>query len=519
MNLQDYLAVNEMTDILSDPRRIFNADETSFSMCPKTGRVIAPKGWKNIYQIQNGSEKETITALMTFSAAGEIVTPMVVFPYVRVPADVVNSVPHDWFLGRSDTGWMVSETFYEYIANGFNKWLIENNVPKPVILFVDGHKSHLTLARSKFCDENQIILYALPPNTTHMMQPADVSVFKPLKSDYKKTVRVWQNKPENFNTSLTKTTFCPLLKIVLEQKDLSKTIINGFRKCGLYPLDPEAIDCTKCVQNTLETLTTSDFSLESTNQDSAQKYNVAAKVIVEIKNKWLNRGIDPNIVLDEIKIASRALEKSDNDENTDSQSSNETLHESEVIVFEHDELLLDWPIKEIVDSDEIQFVFVDETNSQSSQEDHVLVNPVTNVPASLSSHQFVSPTFNKHLTYPVLGSCKKRAEKSQVPSAISSTDWRRLIETKEKEKKEKQEALAARKLERIQKKNDNEKLLLERKQKRLAAKMEKEKSKKEAVMKKKKEAANKKKQKLAEKKRIQAIRSKKIRIKIIGKSK
>lgn len=159
MNLQDYLAVNEMTDILSDPRRIFNADETSFSMCPKTGRVIAPKGWKNIYQIQNGSEKETITALMTFSAAGEIVTPMVVFPYVRVPADVVNSVPHDWFLGRSDTGWMVSETFYEYIANGFNKWLIENNVPKPVILFVDGHKSHLTLARSKFCDENQIILY------------------------------------------------------------------------------------------------------------------------------------------------------------------------------------------------------------------------------------------------------------------------------------------------------------------------------------------------------------------------
>ncbi|KAG8183042.1 hypothetical protein JTE90_018088 [Oedothorax gibbosus] len=48
-------------DILKHPSRVLNGDETSFSMCPKTGKVIAPKGWENVYQLQQGNDKETIT--------------------------------------------------------------------------------------------------------------------------------------------------------------------------------------------------------------------------------------------------------------------------------------------------------------------------------------------------------------------------------------------------------------------------------------------------------------------------
>ena len=59
--------------------------------------------------------------------------------------------------------------FYEFIANGFDKWLNENKIKKPAILFVDGHRSHLSLQLSTFCDDNQILLYCLPPNTTHIM--------------------------------------------------------------------------------------------------------------------------------------------------------------------------------------------------------------------------------------------------------------------------------------------------------------------------------------------------------------
>jgi hypothetical protein len=81
---------------------------------------------------------------------------------------------------------MKSEIFYEYVVNWVNSWITENDISRPVILFVDGHKSRMSLHLSIWCDENEIILHALPANTTHIMQPADVSVFKPLKSQWKK---------------------------------------------------------------------------------------------------------------------------------------------------------------------------------------------------------------------------------------------------------------------------------------------------------------------------------------------
>ncbi|KAJ8951782.1 hypothetical protein NQ314_007638 [Rhamnusium bicolor] len=106
---------------MTDVRRILNRDETSFSMCSKSEKVLAPKGWKNIYELQKGSEKETITVLLVFSASGDTVHPMVVFPYIRPPMSVIKSMPPDWFLGRSETGLMRSEIFYEYIVNGVDK--------------------------------------------------------------------------------------------------------------------------------------------------------------------------------------------------------------------------------------------------------------------------------------------------------------------------------------------------------------------------------------------------------------
>lgn len=253
-DLKDYLQENNCSDILLDPTRILNGDETSFSLCPKTGKILAPKGFRNVLEVKKGNDKETLTVLMIFSAQGDTMNPMIIYPYIRPPKAVIESMDRTWFLGRSDTGWIKSDTFYEYIANGLEPWLTEKNISRPVLLFVDGHKTHLTKEISEFCDDKKIILYALPPNTTHLLQPADVSVFKPLKSHWKITVRKWLSKPENHNTVVTKTSFAPLLKDCQSDPNLPNSIRNGFRKCGLYPFDPEAVDYTKCVMNYVEDL-------------------------------------------------------------------------------------------------------------------------------------------------------------------------------------------------------------------------------------------------------------------------
>ncbi|KAG5858417.1 hypothetical protein JTB14_010103 [Gonioctena quinquepunctata] len=180
-DLKEYLETNKINDIMINPARVFNGDESGFSLCPKSGKVLAPKGWKNLYTIKFGQEKDNITTLVVFSADGEVAPPLVVFPYVRPPKAVVENMPPKWVLGKSDTGWMKGDVFFEYIAIGFYRWLEDNHVEKPIILFMDGHRSHMTQPLSEFCQNNGIVLYALPPNTTHILQPADVSVFKPLK--------------------------------------------------------------------------------------------------------------------------------------------------------------------------------------------------------------------------------------------------------------------------------------------------------------------------------------------------
>lgn len=122
----EFLTKTNNLDILEDPNRIYNGDETSFQICPKSGKVIGPKGWKNIYDVKRGSEKETITVMIVISAAGEHVSPMVVFPYVKKPPkDVALSVPPTIILGISESGWMRGDLFYEYIANGLNACLEE----------------------------------------------------------------------------------------------------------------------------------------------------------------------------------------------------------------------------------------------------------------------------------------------------------------------------------------------------------------------------------------------------------
>lgn len=98
-----YLEENQNLDVLEDGDRIFNADETAFALCPKTGKVLAPRGEKILYDISKTSDKENVTVLFTVSGSGKVAPPMPVFPYKRLRADIVRSIPKGWGVGKSDS--------------------------------------------------------------------------------------------------------------------------------------------------------------------------------------------------------------------------------------------------------------------------------------------------------------------------------------------------------------------------------------------------------------------------------
>ena len=64
----------------------------------------------------------------------------------------------------SDKGWVDQELFYLWLKEHF----LENAVSRrPLLLLLDGHSSHFEPQSIQFAKENGIVIFCLPPHTTH----------------------------------------------------------------------------------------------------------------------------------------------------------------------------------------------------------------------------------------------------------------------------------------------------------------------------------------------------------------
>ncbi|KAG5893479.1 hypothetical protein JTB14_031257 [Gonioctena quinquepunctata] len=61
--IHSYSSQKGYSEVLEHPERLFNADETNFQLCPQNKRVIAPEGTKNVYEVDLGKAKTTLTVL------------------------------------------------------------------------------------------------------------------------------------------------------------------------------------------------------------------------------------------------------------------------------------------------------------------------------------------------------------------------------------------------------------------------------------------------------------------------
>ena len=82
-------------------------------------------------------------------------------------------------------GWMTAEHLLNILQALFHLFLLKEKIPLPVIVFIDGHASHFSIELSEFCSKNGIILVALFPNATHILQPLGVAVFGTMKAKWK----------------------------------------------------------------------------------------------------------------------------------------------------------------------------------------------------------------------------------------------------------------------------------------------------------------------------------------------
>ncbi|XP_065072715.1 uncharacterized protein LOC135697060 [Ochlerotatus camptorhynchus] len=70
--VDNWLMKNELREVLEDPTRVFNGDETSFYLHPSTKEVIARTGSRNVYEIEQAAGKQNVTVMFTFGASGVV---------------------------------------------------------------------------------------------------------------------------------------------------------------------------------------------------------------------------------------------------------------------------------------------------------------------------------------------------------------------------------------------------------------------------------------------------------------
>lgn len=134
--------------------------------------------------------------------------------------------------------------FLEFV---FMKSLMEKHAVFPVIIFLDNHTSHVSILISQLCDKLQIILICLYPNSTHLMQPLDTSVFRGLKSNWSNLLL--KKRSENANFKVSMANFPGLFLELLNCHHNPVAVRNGFKACGIYEWNVNNIDFQKLLSN------------------------------------------------------------------------------------------------------------------------------------------------------------------------------------------------------------------------------------------------------------------------------
>lgn len=110
---------------------------------------------------------------------------------------------------------------------------------RPLLLLLDGHSSHFEPMTIEFAQQKDIIVFCLPPHTTHECQPLDVSLFGALKSHWREQCHKFYQK--NPGKVISKLNFCSVFRQAWLTAVSPLNICSGFKKAGIFPFNPDVI--------------------------------------------------------------------------------------------------------------------------------------------------------------------------------------------------------------------------------------------------------------------------------------
>lgn len=216
------------------PGQIFNMDESAMPLDPKSPKLVFDKGCHA--SCVSSGDKAQITIVACVSATGFCLPPMVIWDRQSLsPELTIGEVPGTIY-GLSKKGWIDYELFDVWFNNHF---LCYAPTSRPILLMLDGHSTHYCPDTIRLAAKHQVILFALPPNTTHLSQPLDKGCFSSLKQSWKQVCHDFLTA--NPGMVVTRYQFSRLFSKAWMRSMTISNITSGFKITGLYPTDRQAL--------------------------------------------------------------------------------------------------------------------------------------------------------------------------------------------------------------------------------------------------------------------------------------
>lgn len=275
--------------LLDKPHRIWNLDESSLSIDPRKSKVVGAVNKASSRTISSPG-KENTTILLMCNAAGGKAPPLIIFKGKHL-WDQWIAPPNADFPGTvyaaSRKGWMESDIFKNY----FLKTLIPALGPeRPVLIAYDGHSTHISLDILEAAIQNNITILKLPPHSSHLLQPLDLSVFRPFKLKWDEKLISWQR--QHVGQRLPKKMFSQFLCETWKAIP-AEVIKGGFRKGGISPLNKNVIPEEAFSPESLKRW--NDFT---TNPPNIEEAMVASNTVA----------VDGNSIADDTAVATTSEE-------------------------------------------------------------------------------------------------------------------------------------------------------------------------------------------------------------------
>ena len=243
--LKETLDCNELGD---KPKQIYNCDEAALFLNKSAGqKVVVPVRFKNSHSVSCATS-EHVSVHCCVNAAGNAVPPMMIFTRTLPGGAYHREGPVNASYACSENGFMDQNLYLQW----FEKTFLAHAVPKrPLLLIQDGASSHMSAPLIRSAIANDVVIMCLPPKTTHITQPLDVAVYRKMKLETSKVMR--QAKMIKSDLWVAKRNISGVFKVIFERSFTMSCITEGFKKCGIFPFNPNAIDKSLLLRSNTET--------------------------------------------------------------------------------------------------------------------------------------------------------------------------------------------------------------------------------------------------------------------------